>query len=183
VEPRDCPASQEDGGVFVFLGQSANGQIDRPAREVTVTRQAEALERNDDAGETYDSWLAGVPKEITLERVWQLYAYRKALYLYDLCWSDCEKLVGNPLGKAAASQLIRSAGSITANIEEGYGRGYGKERDYFLRVALGSARESKGWYYPAKGLLTPKVLADRLHLLSEVVALLVTELRRSRNRR
>ena len=81
------------------------------------------------------------------EEMWQLFGYRKALFFYDVGWEDCEKLLEHPLGRAVAQQLIRSAGSISANIEAGYGRGFeGKERLYFLRVALGSARESKGWY-------------------------------------
>ncbi len=91
--------------------------------------------------------------------------------------------MGHPLGKAVAQQLIRSAGSIAANIEEGYGRGFkGKERLYFLRIALGSARESKGWYYRARALLAPQVLEHCLSLISEVIALLVTEIKRSSGR-
>ncbi|MBN1935142.1 MAG: four helix bundle protein [Anaerolineae bacterium] len=62
-------------------------------------------------------------------------------------------MLEHSLGRPVAQQLVRSRGSISANIEEGYGRGFSKDRDYFLRVALGSARESKGWYYRAKSLI------------------------------
>lgn len=81
-----------------------------------------------------------------------------------------------------AQQLIRSAGSVSANIEEGYGRGYGRDRLRFLGFALGSARESKGWYYRARNLLKPDVLSHRLTLISEVVALVVTEIQNSKAR-
>lgn len=78
-------------------------------------------------------------------------------------------------GQEVARQSIRSAGSICANIEEGYGRGFGKDRNYYLRVATGSARETRGWYYWARHLLSPAMLKHRVDLLSEVIAALVTE--------
>ncbi len=130
----------------------------------------------------YEEWEDCVPDQIKCEAVWKFLGYRKALFFYDICWQDCVGLLLHPLGKAVAGQLIRSAGSISANIEEGYGRGYGKERSYFLRVAIGSARESKGWYYRAKALLSPQVLEHRLGLASEIIALLVTELNASQHR-
>lgn len=132
---------------------------------------------------SYEEWMAGMPEAVTAEEIWQFYGYRKALFFYDVCWRDCEKLLDHPLGKPVAQQLIRSAGSVSANIEEGFGRGFeGKERLYFLRIALGSARESKGWYYRAKRLLAPHVLEHRLSLANEVIALLVTEIKRVRQR-
>ena len=76
--------------------------------------------------------------------------------------------------------MIRSVGSISANIEEGFGRGFSQDRDRFTRIALGSARESKGWYYRAKTLLTTDVLHHRLELVGEIIALLVTELNKKR---
>jgi len=130
---------------------------------------------------SYEEWLAQVPDAIRSEEMWRFFGYRKALFFHDLCWRDCDKLLKHPLGQPVARQLIRSAGSISANIEEGYGRGFqGKERQYFLRVALGSARESKGWYYRARELLSEEVLEHRMSLVSEVIALLVTEIQRGR---
>jgi len=129
----------------------------------------------------YEEREAAVPSQIRDEVIWKFFGYRKALFLYDVCWKDCETLLKHPLGKAVAQQLIRSIGSISANIEEGYGRGYGKGRLYFLRIAIGSARESKGWYYRAKELFSPDVIEHRLNLIGEVIALLVTELNKSTN--
>ncbi len=129
---------------------------------------------------SFEEWVNGVPPAVTDEELWQFFWYQKALFLYDICWKDCEKLITHPLGKPVAQQLVRSAGSISANIEEGFGRGFGKNRDNFLRIAIGSARESKGWYYRAKALLTPQILEHRLSLLSEIIALLITELNHNR---
>jgi len=89
--------------------------------------------------------------------VWQFLGYRKALFWYDLVWQDCEKLKRDLRGRAVAQQLIRSAGSISANVEGGHGRraiafiliscpfvilsdrdcprhgcGYGKQRNWFF---------------------------------------------------
>ncbi len=40
-----------------------------------------------------------------------------------------------------------TVGSIRANIAEGYSRGTGKDRARFYEYALGSARESRDWYF------------------------------------
>jgi len=129
----------------------------------------------------YDAWEQGVSARIRNESIWQFYGYRKSLCVYELAWHDCDLLSSDIRGKAIAQQLIRSAGSISANLEEGHGRGYGKLRNWFFRVALASARESKGWYWRAVHLLSPDVLDARLSLLDGTIALLVTELRRQRD--
>jgi len=102
----------------------------------------------------YEEWIASVPASLKQDPLWKFEVYPKALLLYDLAWDDCEQLMKDLRGRAIAQQLIRSAGSICANIEEGFGRGYGKEYAHFLRISLGSARETRGWYYRARKLLS-----------------------------
>ncbi len=48
----------------------------------------------------------------------ELRFYKTALELWDLCWNDTEVLQKDFRGKEIARQLIRSCGSISANIEE-----------------------------------------------------------------
>ena len=131
---------------------------------------------------TYEEWEAGVHERVKREPVWRFLGYRKALFFYELAWQDCDRLMRDRRGRAVAEQLIRSVGSISANIEEGHGRGYGKQRNWFFGVSIGSARESKGWYWRGRHLLSSEVLDHRLTLADEVIALLVTELTHQRSR-
>lgn len=132
---------------------------------------------------TYETWAVSVHKRIKDEPIWGFLGYRKVLFLYDLTWQDCEKLMKDARGKAIVQQLIRSVGSVSANFTEGHGRGYGKKRDWFFKIALGSARESKDWYWKSHHLLSCDVLEHRLSLIDEIIALTVTELSYQKKRR
>lgn len=92
---------------------------------------------------SFAEWVEGVLPSLKRDPLWDFQVYPKALFLYALAWEDCEYLMKDPRGRAVASQLIRSVDSISANIEEGYGRGMGREYSYFLRISMGSARESR----------------------------------------
>jgi four helix bundle protein len=133
-----------------------------------------------DAG--YDEWLKQVPESLRNDPVWKFAAYPKALFLFELAWYDCGRLMRDVRGKVVAAQLIRSTGSVNANIDEGFGRG-GEAGDYvqFLRYALGSARETRGWYYKAHQLLPVEVIQHRMGLCDEVIALLVTAINRRKS--
>jgi four helix bundle protein len=124
--------------------------------------------------ESFEEWWDSVASKIGSSPLWNSIGYQKALFLYDLLWFDCEKLIQDLRGKAIAQQLIRSAGSISSNMEEGYGRGFGKDYARFLGYALGSARETQGWYFRARYLLSEEVVAHRYALVDEIIALLVT---------
>ena len=127
----------------------------------------------DEKPKSFEEWLESVPQKIRSNPLWKFGTYPKASFLYELVWYDCERLMKDGRGRAIAEQLIRSAGSICANIEEGYGRGFGRDYAHFLGYALGSARETQGWYFRKKHLLSLKVLDHRLTLIEEIIALLV----------
>jgi len=133
-------------------------------------------------GGDYTIWENNVHERIKREPIWQFHGYRKALFAYDLVWEDCQRLSGDIRGKAIAQQLIRSSGSIGANLEEGHGRGYGKQRDWFFKAAIGSARETKGWYWRAHCLLSPETLNARLTLMDEIIGALISELQKQASR-
>lgn len=124
-------------------------------------------------GLSIEEWISSVPEAIRRDPLWKFQVYPKALFLADIAWEDCGQMMNDPRGRAVAEQLIRSAGSIPANLEEGYGRGYGKDNAHFLRIALGSARETRGWYYRARRLLPDGILEVRIALISEIIAILV----------
>lgn len=122
---------------------------------------------------SYEEWVEQVPESIKRDPLWSFEVYRKALFLSDLAWKDTDRMMKDPRGRVVAQQLIGSVGSICANLEEGHGRGFGRENAYFQRVALGSARESRGWYYRGRRFLDPEVFKHRIQLLGEIIATLV----------
>ena len=130
---------------------------------------------------SYEEWEQQVHRRIRDDPLWSFVAYRKALFAYDLAWADCEYLLRDRRGREVAAQLVRSVGSISANIEEGYGRGFGKDYSYHLRIAQGEARESRGWYWRGRQLLPAEVLQHRLDLLSEIIGMLAPNIGRQRS--
>ena len=123
---------------------------------------------------TYDDWEAGVPSFFTGDPLWTVAAYRKALFLSDLAWPDVTKLVGDRRTVSLSDQLYRAVGSVSANIAEGYSRGSPKDRVRFYEYALGSARESRDWYYKARHVVGDAVFAHRAEVLTEIIRLLLT---------
>jgi len=122
----------------------------------------------------YQEWEKTVPETITADSLWRMEAYRLALFAADLGWRDVTKLVQDQRTTALSDQLYRALGSIGANLAEGYSRGTGKDRARFYEYALGSARESRDWYYKGRYGLGDMVITHRLQLLTQIIRLLLT---------
>ena len=131
---------------------------------------------------SYEEWLIQVPKVISNDPLWDFETYRLALFFSDLAWLDSEKLIEDFRSKAYVWQLLESAGSIPVNIEEGYGRGFGKDYARFLRIANGSARECRGRYYRCRHGLEESVVEHRLTLLGRIISNLTITANQQRNR-
>jgi four helix bundle protein len=78
--------------------------------------------------------------------------------------------------------LYRSAGSISANISEGYSRASKKDQARFYEYALGSARETRDWYYKGRHVLGEEITMRRLKLLVHVIRQLLKLVPETRGR-
>ena len=124
----------------------------------------------------YAEWLKIVPEEIRGDPLWRQEAYRLALFAADLGWSDTTKLFRDGRTVKLAAQLLNAVGSVAANISEGYSRGHGKDRARFYEYALGSARESRTWYFDARHVLGDCVANHRVQLHTQIIRLLLSML-------
>ncbi|MCX6891619.1 MAG: four helix bundle protein [Verrucomicrobia bacterium] len=124
----------------------------------------------------YDEWIKSVPADITGDVLWRVEAYRLALFMSELGWHDVTKLLRDKRTLEVSDQLYRALGSIAANISEGYSRGGGRDRAHFYEYALGSARESRGWYYNGRHVLGEAVAEHRIRLLTQIIRLLLTKI-------
>ncbi len=120
----------------------------------------------------YAEWLKTIPPEITNDPIWKLEVYRLALFAGDIGWHDVLALSKNKLMYSVADQLHRSLGSISANLTEGYSRSKGLDRARFIEFSLGSARESRDWYYKSRHVLPSAVIEHRMDLTTHIVAML-----------
>lgn len=120
----------------------------------------------------YAEWLINVPSEITNDPIWKLEVYRLGLFAGDIGWHDVQKLSKEKLMLSVADQLHRSIDSISVNLTEGFSRSKGPDRARFIEGSLGSARESREWYYKSKHVLSVEVLKHRMGLTTKIISML-----------
>ncbi len=130
----------------------------------------------------YAEWEASVPASIQGDPLWRTEVDRLALFAADIGWHDVTALAADRRTLSLADQLYRALGSIGANIAEGYSRGTGPDRARFYEYALGSARESRDWYYKARHVLKESLVEHRLDLLTQIIRLLMVMVPHQRGR-
>ena len=121
----------------------------------------------------YEDWIATVPKDFTGDSLWKMTVYRLALFLSDISWQDVTKLAQDRRTESLSNQLYRSLCSIGANLAEGYSYSTGGNRARYFEYALGSARESREWYFRGRHILGDPVVEHRLSYLTRIVQMLI----------
>jgi len=121
----------------------------------------------------YEEWERTAPETLRGDSLWKMTAYRLGLFVADVGWQDMVKLAQDRRMLGLSDQLYRALGSISANLAEGYSCGTGKDRARFYEYSLGSARESRDWYYKARHVLGDAIVQHRMELLTRVIQLLL----------
>lgn len=130
----------------------------------------------------FQEWMEQVAPEFKDDVLWKMTVFHIAMFLGDLSWFDVTKLVADRRTIELSDQLYDAVGSIDVNIAEGYSRSSGKDRARFMEYALGSARESRQWYYKGRHVLSEKVAFHRIQLLTQIIRLLLTITPKERSR-
>ncbi len=128
------------------------------------------------------AWERTCHEAITSDVIWKLDVYRASLFLLHLARADAKLVAKHSLDHELAGQLLHAAGSVSANIGEGFSRSSRADRLRFLDYALGSDRESMSWYYAAADVFPTDTVDDRMILLARIRSLLLGLIRSTRAR-
>ncbi|RJP53995.1 MAG: four helix bundle protein [Anaerolineaceae bacterium] len=128
-----------------------------------------------DAFIKFEEWEKTVPAYMKKNPLWEALYYRVALYLYDLVWDDCDLLQKDFRARSNVTQIVHGSGSVSANMEEAYGRGVGTP-DYvrIIKISLGEARETRGWYYRSRHALPADLLEHRYKVCDHLIGLITS---------
>lgn len=129
----------------------------------------------------FEEWVNTLPASLRSDPLWKSTYYRLAMYLYDLVWLDSVAINKDFRGREIVHQVVRSAGSVCANMEEAYRRGIGTA-DFvrIMRIALGEFGETQGWYFRSRHILNEETFDERIKVIQQAIALTVTAINQNR---
>lgn len=132
----------------------------------------------------FEEWVKTLPDSLRSDLLWKSAYYRLSMCMYDLMWIDVEAINKDFRGREIVHQLVRSAGSVCANMEEGYRRGIGTA-DFvrIMRIALGELGETQGWYFRARHILGSELLEKRIKVIQQAIALTVKVIDQNRRKK
>jgi four helix bundle protein len=133
---------------------------------------------------SFEEWINSLPASLRSDPLWKSAYYRLCMYLYDLVWIDSVVINKDFRGRDIVYQIVRSAGSVCANMEEAYRRGIGTP-DFvrIMRISLGELGETQGWYFRARHVLGNEILEKRIKVIQQAIALTVTVIDQNRRKR
>lgn len=110
-------------------------------------------------------------------KIWQ-----KGDLVFDMVCEDVERWPNTKVANIISYQVLKSSGSISANVAEGYGRGTPGEFEQFLRYSRGSSAETDNWLYKAKkrNLISEKRYGQYESLLEEINKMIGSFIRKLR---
>jgi four helix bundle protein len=120
----------------------------------------------------YEEWERTLPEIIRTDSLWRKAAYRCALYLSELCWHDVSALSHDTRTRPLSGSLYEAVGSIGAHLASAYSRQTDKERVRFYEYSLGSARESRHWYFESRHVIGTDVTDHRMNLITLIIRLI-----------
>ncbi len=114
-----------------------------------------------------------------IRRFTDLKVWRKAHRLFLALLKDLEGFASSKAALILSEQIVRSLGSVGANIAEGFNRSQ-KRFVNSLDIALGEANEAENWLYKARdaGFIAEDAVRARLKTIIEIEKML-TSLKRS----
>lgn len=128
--------------------------------------------------EEYREWEQHLPLEITSDPLWTCAAYRLATFVADRAWNDLTMLGEDYRTREIAGQLARALGGIGATYSEAYSRRSYRDRRRYYEYSLGSARESRDWYFKARRIIGDNRCREALQLLTRIIQLLTVTITR-----
>ena len=89
--------------------------------------------------------MGGEKKSFQDLKIWQV-----AMEMFEMVCEDVSKWPRTQISRAIEYQVLKSSGSMGANVAEGYGRGVPGEFEQFLRYGRGSSAETEDWLLKAQ---------------------------------